>query len=68
MSNLHLVEFKVTKTYATKVNAVKAAEAKYGQHDLRYFIMPTDDGRFFPVFLGEAAVQAGVHFDFHVTF
>lgn len=62
------VEFKLTKTYATEVNAVKAAEEKFGIiTDLRYFIMRTADNRFFPVFLGEAALQAGVHFHFHVV-
>lgn len=64
---LHKVEFKITKTYASELNATKAAIAKFGSTDLRYFIMRTADNRFYPIFLGEAAVQAGVHFDFHVV-
>jgi hypothetical protein len=59
--------FKGSKTYATAENARKAVNAKYPSEELRYFVFQTDDGRFAPVFLGEAAVQAGVHFNFHVV-
>ena len=55
-----------TKTYSTELNADKAVE-KAGFNDLRYFIMKSDDGRYFPVFVGQAAVQRGVHFAFHVV-
>lgn len=62
------------KTYATRENAIKAVEKKgfadtvphFKNLALRYFIMTHTDGRFFPVFVGEAAVQAGVHFHFNV--
>jgi hypothetical protein len=55
------------KTYATEENAVKAAEAKFGDcPDLTYIIMKAENGRFVPVFIGERSLQAGVHFHFHV--
>lgn len=58
--------FEATKTYATEANADKAV-AKKGFSDIRHFMMKTDDGRFFPVFVGQAAVSRGVHFHFHVV-
>lgn len=63
-------DFEVTKTYATEQNAIKAVEKIYpdASDNLRYFIMPTKGGRFFPVFVGQSALQAGVQFHFHVTF
>jgi len=66
------IKLQPTKTYATEANAVKAvekhfpADAAWASH-LTYFIMPTQDGRFFPVFIGERAIQAMVHFKFHVV-
>lgn len=64
-----LVELQCTKTYATKANAIAAVEKKAGYfpEDLRYIVMRDDNGRYFPVFIGEAAVQAGAHFHFHVV-
>ncbi|WEM34513.1 hypothetical protein [Xanthomonas phage X1] len=65
------VELTPTKTYKTPENAHKAVE-KLNLPDfvcdrqLRYVIMTHTDGRFYPVFLGEPAVQAGVHFHFCV--
>lgn len=61
------VKFMTKKTYATRENARKAAEAKFGMTELRYFIHTNEEGRYLPVFLGEVAVQAGVHFDFSVV-
>lgn len=60
-------KFKIqaTKTYATEENADKAVSQK-NFSDLRYFIMKNEENRFFPVFVGEAAAQRGVHFHFHV--
>lgn len=55
-----------SKTYSTYENAVKAAEKKYGHTDLRYAILATPDGRFYPAFLGEVAIKHGVHFNFAV--
>lgn len=64
------------KTYATRENAIKAVEKKFGKLDQpsdnpsfkeqRFFIMTHTDGRFFPVFVGMQAIQAGVHFHFNV--
>lgn len=70
----HLVTFNPSKTYATKANAVKAVEAKFGPNqehfgsaDLHYVIMQNEEGRFFPLFIGERALHRGVHFHFCVT-
>lgn len=71
-----LVTLTPVKTYATRENAIKAVEkkgfadtVKVGDqtHLLRYIIYTHTDGRFFPVFLGQAAVMAGVHFHFNVV-
>lgn len=59
-----------TKTYATKENAIKRAEAildtRSDRKGLNYLIMEADDGRWVPVFIGERAIQAGLHFHAHV--
>jgi len=63
-----VIKFEATKTYATKENAIKAVEQKYAKVDqLRYFIMPTPEGRFYPIFVGTQAIDLGVHFHFHVV-
>lgn len=61
-------KFKIqcVKSYATEANADKAI-AKFGFEDLRHFMMRTDDGRWFPVFIGQEAAQRGVHFHFNVV-
>ena len=68
------ITIKAPKTYKTAANAEKAVkdagcEALRDLRGLpiRWFIMQGEDGRFFPVFIGEAAVQAGVHFKFNVV-
>lgn len=64
------IELEATKTYATKENAIKAVEKKFPESNndgLTYIIMKTEDGRYYPVFLGERALQAGVHLHFHVA-
>lgn len=60
------------RTYATEANAVKAVEKKFpsdvaGFNNLTYFLQRTEDGRFFPVFVGERALHAMVHFHFNVV-
>lgn len=61
------------RTYATRENAIKAVEKRYpaggsfGGSDLQYLICTNDEGRFFPVFIGERALQAMVHFHFSVV-
>lgn len=61
-----------SKTYATEANAIKAVEKVFPKSDdnnLTYFIARTLDaeGRFFPVFLGERALQHGAHWHFNVV-
>jgi hypothetical protein len=58
-------EFEPSKTYVTEDNAKKAFEKRFPE--VRYFVMPSKDGRFFPVAVGQAAIQAGVHFHFNVV-
>jgi hypothetical protein len=59
-------EIVAGKTYATEVNADKAV-AKAGFQDLRYFMMKSADGRFYPVFVGQEAAQRCVHFQFNIV-
>lgn len=61
-------EFEITavKTYASKENARKAV-LKIGAERLRHFIMQNDAGRWFPVFVGQEALQEGIHFHFNVV-
>jgi len=55
-----------TKTYGSEDNAIRAV-LRAGLDDLRHFIMKSDDERYFPVFVGTAALQRGVHFKFNVV-
>lgn len=62
------IKLEANKTYATEANAVKAVEKKYGNNNqLRFFVFKTENNRYFPVFLGETALQQGVHFNFNVA-
>jgi len=68
----HLINLEPNKTYATRENAVKAVEKKFPSSEkqfdqLTYFIHTHTDGRFFPVFIGERALHAMVHFHFNVV-
>lgn len=68
------INLEATKDYASRENAIKAVEKK-GMHNLvdskgfaiRWFIAVGENGRFFPTFIGEAAIQAGIHFHFNVV-
>lgn len=65
-----LITLQANKTYATAANAVKAVEKLYpaaAQDGLTYLMMTTPEGRYFPVFLGERALNAMVQFHFHVA-
>lgn len=67
MANLIIIE--ANTTYATEAIAVRAVEKKFPaaiNDNLRYFIKRNAAGRYFPVFVGQSAVQAGVHFHFTV--
>ena len=59
-------EIVTTKTYKTVENARKAV-MNAGFEDLRHFMMTNTAGRFFPVFVGQDAVQRGVHFHFNIV-
>lgn len=57
-------------TYATYANAERAIAKLANLHNndaLRYVIVGTRHGRYFPVFIGMDAVQCGVHFNFCVA-
>lgn len=55
------------KTYKTYANAVKAAEKEVGDARVKVIIAATQNGRFFPVAIGQAALDAGLHFRMCVT-
>ena len=56
------------KTYATRANAIKAAQDKFGTFDdLRFFTTQVEGGRWIPVFFGQSALQRGVFHHFHVV-
>ena len=60
------VNITPVKTYASPANAHKAVEKVFGgTPDLRYVMMSTEEGRFFPLFIGNSAIMAGVHFHFN---
>jgi hypothetical protein len=59
-------EITATKTYKTLVNARRAVE-NAGFASLRHFMMTNDEGRYFPVFVGQEALQNGAHFHFNVV-
>ena len=62
-----LVKLESNKTYATEANVVKAVEKCTAFKDLRYFITRNDEGRYFPVFIGQQALTEQVHFFFSVV-
>jgi hypothetical protein len=68
----YLVELTSNKTYATHANAVKAVEKVLGPNHATgggvpwYFIHKDENGRFFPVFVGQRALDAQLHFKFTV--
>lgn len=74
----HLLNIEFTKTYATQKNAVMAVEKLLGENQsyadtLRYIVVPVEgaspkaDGaiRYGVLFIGESAIQAGMHFHFN---
>lgn len=68
LSGAKLITLTPNKTYATHDNALKAVQKTSFNEDpkLRYMILKTEENRYFPVFLGEPALQAGAHFHFCV--
>lgn len=70
MYDIRCIELTPNKTYATRENVIKAVEKKLGttsSENLAYFIHTHTDGRFFPVFCGERALRAGIHFHFNLV-
>ncbi|WP_297576011.1 hypothetical protein [uncultured Deefgea sp.] len=66
----HYIELEAVRTYATKANAIKAVEKKIGPNDMSdqtYFIAITEEGRYYPIFIGQRAIQAQLHFHFNVV-
>lgn len=67
MSQIKCREVEITppKTYATKANMERAL-SKYPRitenADLTYLAIQNPEGRWYPIFLGERAIRAGVHF------
>lgn len=74
MPTAHLCKLQAPKTYATRENAIKAVQKVYGPNsdhfgssDTRYVVIQDDAGRWFPLFVGQSALQHGVHFNFNVV-
>lgn len=65
-----LIELTPVRTYATIKNAVAAVDKKIPPDqamELTYFIHREEaTGRYFPVFVGERALKAGLHFHFNI--
>lgn len=64
------MKFELTpvRTYATVANAEKAVTKKLVNPDLvnkLHWYIAEQGGRFFPVFVGERALQHGMHFHFN---
>lgn len=60
-------ELDPVRTYASVENAEKAVDKKIPKdlQDLLHWYIAEKDGRFFPVFVGEKALQRGLHFHFN---
>lgn len=61
------IELTPVRTYATEKNAIAAVDKKIGRPELIYFIHRTPENRYFPVFVGQDALSAGIHFHFNVV-
>jgi len=68
------LEMTPAKTYATRENAIAAVNKRFGERvtsengeRLDFVVVANAEGRFFPLFLGERAIQAGMHFSFCVA-
>ena len=64
-----MTKFAITpsKTYATAANVEKAVAKSVRCSELRYFITCTDEGRFFPIFVGSEAIQRQAFIEFPVV-
>jgi hypothetical protein len=73
MTTAHHFIPQANKTYATRENAIKAVQrvfgpdtGHFGAADVRYVLIQHDDGRWFPVFFGQSALEHGIHHRFNV--
>lgn len=64
-----LLELTPVRTYATHTNAEKAVHKLLGDAypGLRFMVLQTPDNRYYPVFIGQEAITAMVHFHFCVV-
>lgn len=65
-----MIELNPTRTYATREGAIKAVNSRLAPEvvaELTWFIAIHSDGRFFPVFCGERAVQRFVFRHFNIV-
>ena len=62
-------QFNITpvKTYATRANVEKAVAKSIRCADLRYFITCDEAGRFYPVFVGQPAIERQAFSEFCVV-
>lgn len=68
-----VIDLQPVKTYASKENAIKAVEKKFVnlKSDTRLFnvvILPTEDGRFFPVLCNCSQSNGGFQIAIHSGF
>lgn len=63
------VHIEPSRTYATRANAIKAVDKIFEptEKNLRYILVCNEVGRWYPIFVGTPAMQAGVHFHFCVV-
>jgi len=64
------ITIEPTRTYATVENVHKAVArviTNPALANLRYMVQQHTDGRFFPLFVGQESVQAGIYFHFNVV-
>lgn len=54
------------KTYKTADNA-RQAVVKSGCQNHKHMIIQNEEGRWFPVFIGMEAIEAGIHHIWHVV-
>lgn len=57
-----LTDIAPSKTYATEDNCRKAVEKEVGDADIRWMLVWTENGRCYPIFLGQEAIELGLFF------
>lgn len=55
-----------SKTYANEDTLTRALDILKIPDELRYHVAWTKEGRCYPIFMGSAAIQYGIHFRFPV--